>query len=627
MNPLFKKLEENRDAILLAEIGAYLHLLGRFSREFIICNATDADDHEKKFNYQRICDNVSFFEGTGLDTLLKDTGWKSRLKFVNVNNAGELSTPPKNFCEFIEKHTWSDGPKGLCKILADAHGIVSAIDKALAGRLKTSGKQRKAYLFKSTAFGYEEKIELMDNPHLKKEFFQKLKEKLNDIKQARFNKNNYLLYRNLVKLISEYYPKIIGDTRRPINEISLFDYAYTIASLMKSNIVKMILDGGWYEPLGSSKWKILKINIDILGLLSKAPKIGDILGYEKEVEQIFDNIKKKIEFECPLGNEIYRDSTGIYFSFPNLNQTNQQSQLKIKQLLKDCSIVDFDLQIDISEESRSLVSLREERERSRKSNVFHHISDTNRQLKMDKNMDVCPICRLNLKNKNNERCEKCTERYLRRAKKWIEKPFHTIWIDEVADHNDRVALIAVSFDLPPWLSGELVNTFVSQTFEEWKDENIHLCNRHSINTIDDLKNQFEQMFNTRSLSNNQKSLCRSFINISFRDFEKDFWYPIAERDATGNALRLADNSEKAKYLIKLLFRKHPSLARIRRIWKTTNDFVVKTIFNKILDKVKFGEETDNWSFRRKRICFKLESKKEISLLEGYAYQVLINYFN
>jgi len=334
VSDMLDKLKENRIPILLGEIGAYLHLIGRFSEEFIYAQAEDATNADKKFDYKKVCNNSTFFESTGLDGLLKDKSWESLLNaFKNLSNVGELSNQKKkSFSEFIEKHTWGDGLKGLCKILADAHGIISGIDKALAGKGE-AGKQRKAYTFKATAFGYEKEIELTKNLKLKKELFEEIKKILENIK-----KNKCVSCKDYLKFISnvkKYYPKTIGETRRPINEISLYDYAYPIASLVKSNLAKMVIDG-WYEPRGESEWRILKVNVDVIGLMSKGLKIGDILGYRSEIEKTYEEIKKIIEYCYPLGNEIYRDSTGIYFSSPGVNDISKlKSELidKLKEFL------------------------------------------------------------------------------------------------------------------------------------------------------------------------------------------------------------------------------------------------------------------------------------------------------
>jgi len=625
MNSLLKKLENNRTAILLAEIGAYLHLLGRFSEEFIKSQAKDVTNTNNSFDYKNVCNISSFFENTGLEVLLKSADWEPLIN-ITLSGLNELSTNKvNNFCEFIEKHTWRDNPKGLLKILADAHGIVSGIDKALAGR-GDSGKQRKAYTFKATVFGYENEIELLMDTNLddvnkeyikgvKEEFFKEIKGILENILQ---NKSvSYENYTDFINKIKGYFSKTIGETRRPINEISLYDYAHSIASLTKSNLAKMILDG-WYEPRGKSQWRILKINLSIIELLSKGLKIGDIFGYRQEIEKIFCEIKKTVEFYYPLGNEIYRDSTGIYFSCPDI-QDKIELKTEIIDNFKSLDKLDFSLQIEISDKSRSMVILASEREESLKEISYPHISFENieeefRKSQNDGDKDVCPVCRIRLKPLRKERCKKCEACYQERAQNWIQEPQRTIWLDEVSDHNDCVALIVGQFDLRKWLSGELVDTFISQTFNEWKNICATVSNRLNIQKISDLEKDFEQLFNNpQNLDNDWKEICKSFIGKRPNNFISDFWEPIAERDATGKSASLTNNSEKAKHLIRLLFRKHPSLARIYRIWETTQEFIQTTIFEGILDKYPFGTNTPFNELRRKRIKFTIEPNPGISV--------------
>lgn len=619
MSGLLENLEKNRTPILLAEIGAYLHLLGRFSKEFIESNAIDAT---RNFYYQRICNDPKFFDGTGLDSLLKDSIWGSLINnFNNLSNLGELSSNQvSNFCSFIEKHTWQDKPKGLCKILADAHGIVSGIDKALAGRIEDSSKQKINYTFGSTAFGYEAEIELLNDPCLKKKLFQKLFDILDRIKNDRsVSLDNY---RKLIKIVKTYYPKTIGETRRPINEISLLDYTHSIASLTKSNLAKMVING-WYNPRQKSKWRVLKVNIDVVGLLSKGIKIGDIQGYSKKLDDTYIEIKRLFEYEYPLGNEIYRDSTGIYFSCPSFNDIGKLKS-EVEEKLKEYNKLDFSLQVEISNESRSLIILSKERDDSLKKIVFHHSGDLKQLMESfeasggDNGLkDICPVCQIRLKDEKEDRCEKCKEGYVKRSKDWLCHPKKTIWVDEVADSNDRLALIVGQFDLNNWLSGEFLDTFVSQTFDSWRNKNHQLCCNLSISSSEDIRSEFEKMFIARSLSDLQKCLCNSFIDIRTNNFNNDFWQPIAERDATGTALSLTDNSEKAKWLLKLLFRKHPSLARIYRIWQTTQRFIHSTIFDDILTNFNWNSE-----LRRQRIQFKIMPNPNIP--EGSACDIDVN---
>jgi len=644
---ILEKIKENRDPILLSEIGAYLHLLGRFSKEFI---ESKTENSNNNFNYTEICKNNTFFEQTDLDTILSDNSWQSRLNdFIDRTNLGELlSNKINNFCDFIKKHTWSDNPKGLCKILADAHGIVSGIDKALAGR-GNAGKQRREYTYRSTAFGYETEIELLKNPGLKKEFFKKIKDLLERIKNNKFDDdNNYNLYKKFVKLILNYYPKTIGETRRPINEITLFEYAYNIASLMKSNLAKMIIEGRT-KPNGKSKWRILKVNIDVIDYISRGLKLGDILGRKEEVENIYEQIKKMIEYEYPLGNEIYRDSTGIYFSMPGLEDQNIENLKKgLFAKIKKLNSLDFDFHLEISKTSRSLTSLGEEREESTKNIIFHHISKRTNLQNVSNKMDICSVCRLRFKDEKKERCEVCKNRFTNRAKDWINNPKKSIWTDEICDHNDRIALIVGQFDIKDWLSGKLVDTFVSQTFKEWKgDLSTPNCNfltkNMKINSVENLKKKFID-FLEKKINLQEKHLeildnllylpeevairakdkrCNTKYLVNKFDFEKHFWRTIAETDATGEDQELINNNEKAEKLIKLLFRKHPLIARIQRIWKTTYEFISKTVLKDILCNFDYGKESPKYNLRRKRIELSLQITGNTGSIEYAAYQLFV----
>jgi len=620
LSKYLQNLEDNRIPILLTEIGAYLHLLGRFSTEFIESQASDASENDKKFDYQKIFQNKNFFGNTGLDDLLKDKSWKDLInKFVNCKNLGELSSHQINdFCDFIENHEWGGkNPRGLCKILADAHGIISGIDKALAGR-GGIGKQKKEDTVKSTAFGHENEVEL--NKNLKELLLKELNDVLEIIKEE---KNvTYESYRKFITIIENYYPKAIGETRRPINEISLFDYAHAIASLTKSSLAKIIIDG-WYEPKGKSKWRILKINVDVLGLLSKGLKIGDILGYKNELTQIFEGIKEIIEFKYPLGNEIYRDSSGIYFSYPSIkNQKDLENE--IIERLNEYNKLDYNLQIGFSDDSRSLLNLGLERKLSHEKIVYHHKGNIEYLMESYENSkgkgkDTCPVCMIRLKDEKVDRCDNCKNRYEKRALDWLANPQETIWIDEVSDHNDCVALIVGYFDLDGWLSGKFIDTFVSQTFEDWRKENQKICDELVINSVENLINKFESIFAGDVFTDQFKNICKSFIGKKPNDFINDFWEPIAERDATGRAQNLVDNNEKARWLVKLLFRKHPSLSRISRIWKNTSEFIESNIFSNILANYDYAEAFKTSNLRKQRIQFKIDPLPKV--WNGVTYDI------
>ena len=81
--------------------------------------------------------------------------------------------------------------------------------------------------------------------------------------------------------------------------------------------------------------------------------------------------------------------------------------------------------------------------------------------------DICPVCKIRKKNKGDERCNCCKRRNETRIDKWLRNRRTTIWIDEIADVNNRYALLNLNFNLEKWLDGTMISTIFSQTYEDW----------------------------------------------------------------------------------------------------------------------------------------------------------------
>ncbi len=80
--------------------------------------------------------------------------------------------------------------------------------------------------------------------------------------------------------------------------------------------------------------------------------------------------------------------------------------------------------------------------------------------------DLCPVCKLRPQASPRSSagrlrlCEVCAGRRAHRARDWSRRLSTTIWTDEVADHNARLALLVGRFDLGPWLDGTMVKTLL-----------------------------------------------------------------------------------------------------------------------------------------------------------------------
>jgi hypothetical protein len=194
------------------------------------------------------------------------------------------------------------------------------------------------------------------------------------------------------------------------------------------------------------------------------------------VDEACEAAKKLIEEEYPLGNEIYRDSTGIYFTFPDLDLPANLAQ-EIRRRVEE---VEMELAPRIAvttgngatatEQLKGILGKARKEAREALAQPFdsQNLSACWQQQWTTVgagNWELCPVCRLRPMQEGKEACGTCEQRRASRIKTWKQNPVQTIWMDEIADANDRVALIVGKFGLDHWLSGELVQTMLVRAVE------------------------------------------------------------------------------------------------------------------------------------------------------------------
>jgi hypothetical protein len=270
--------------------------------------------------------------------------------------------------------------------------------------------------------------------------------------------------------LKDLFRDALGDTRCPINEVNLWDWSYAVASLYKSELARHLLTGEWRRR-DQLRWRLLRINFDVLGLYSRAIKLADLLGYISAVDKACERVKHLVEDEYPLGNEVYRDTTGIYFTFPDLDLPAEL----VHELRRQVEEVEAELaphiQVgtgrgkDASEQLKRLLADQRSEARRELLSPFapDNLSSCWKTLWDDLpegKWEVCPVCRLRHKDEEDEVCDHCENRRKSRIEAWDSEPEQTVWLDELADENGRLALIVGKFGLDDWLSGDLVQTLL-----------------------------------------------------------------------------------------------------------------------------------------------------------------------
>lgn len=511
-----ENLKKYKDEILKAEIGALLFNLGKTHIGFW---------HEKNGqNYWNINFGINDEEKFKTDFksnfgYLPFSSYKDYHEIANEINKTpfEYETEKSNLKDFIfnqkvsfpfeKEFDWiiffkgdalkenEDGEDFINKIFfRGCENINSGIDKG------NPSDQLEGALWLSNAFGsFREKVELQDLDERRIYFYNNLSYFL---LSNGYDKNpNWAHIREyVVNEIKNWYSKLLSDSRFPINDVSLWDQAYMTATMFKAVLASFTISKDSQTKLNYYKdspnninWRILGIQYDKLGLAEKGYKPQQIQWYREVSKEIDDEIKKLLEYDYPIGNEIYRDETGIYFlvgedlgvdlvesSLAKLSDDLKEIKDKIVNIFKKKSFDEFYPAIFLTKASRGLMNLSYLLEKSKENFLKTDWSKKEKDLcllktKSGSAIGICQVCGQRLVFKSDRRnddkniCDVCFEKKTRgRIDKWLEDTSkETIWMDELKDKNDGVALVTMKFELHDWLNGDMLNSMIvrNETFK------------------------------------------------------------------------------------------------------------------------------------------------------------------
>jgi len=196
----------------------------------------------------------------------------------------------------------------------------------------------------------------------------------------------------------------------------------------------------------------------------------------------------------------------------------------------------------------------------------------------------------------------------------------SIWISEVADANDRVALITMNLDIEPWLDGTRLDALRTQAIPEWRkfnpvlsefwqrDENKRKKEPNPIDQdrpFDSLREEIikrvgqfkkddlllcnlQEGYRHAKESNNKRSddeIWRNYFSLIVEDrVSRD--QPEWKKD---------DSRHNAAWLTHQFFRKLASPGRIYRFWRQAEEF-----FRELLDEFReiAAADLNRWRVRR-----------------------------
>lgn len=563
---------------------------------------------------------------------------------------------PEKAEDFLTKYTKTNN--GVLGLLQAGHAMSSGIEKNLPKEtiVKYLG-QDTSHMWLSTAFGQPVRNLLADPPELLSQSgWSQLLDRIKYLFGI-FEELGAEEYSDCVECwwrwregavgsdgwLRSAFTSSLAETRLPNNDVTLFHQSFVAAALFKSAAAGALLEGDsfpWKAKSGylkfQTRWRLLTIGVSARYYEARAVKIGDWTGARLLVDRFFERVRKFIEVELALGSLLYADGETLVFSFPGerygWGQPNykgrglQAAEWKgwlaeeVGKIAKFCD-VEIPPYCRISEPSRSLINMITEIKKARETTAIPLHGQWQSQDQVSVEGHVCPVCFVQRNGSTTDKekpCELCRSRRTHRLKDWLCKrstiapkgltvdsrsireglELDSIWISELADANDRVALVTMSLGIEPWLDGTQLDSLRTQAFSEWLKFNPEL--HKFFNSVDPSalsSNSLTNYIESKLGSFNSKDHVLRSLHSGYERAEswEDFYHKIVEDRSVSPAWKDLSAHLRAKWLAHQLLRKLASPGRIYRFQSQT-----ETFFNGLL--VKFREvaasSENRWRVRR-----------------------------
>jgi len=513
-----KIIEENKDALRLAQMGALLHNLGKVTSQFFEETINGKKGSAPDFKYQHILhlietdypllaqnikelydalhknENKNVLGSKTVDSLKRNFDLPSPFDdriyrpgdMIEYMGQGELDDD-KN----IKKKLYAVPPEKqwITEIFKNGSRLTHLMNRCHRGAsggekqdIWAKGQDNTNKIFISTPFGWESQVFNLTDVDTNKLNIEKLIKTYlgTEIADLNFNKFADELNPNL--------KAVIADTQRPLNDVTVWDIGHSSMAFLLSQAIGMmaVRRAIGHDELSKTKqnntlfWRVLGIRMDGIGYLEDAPSLADLKIRRKLLDEAFRHVLNTLE-GLPVAIEIYRDENGSFYIFPDLEETDElvravMDKLKL-QLPVDGVALKYSLSGKLVNHPQDLdtgayigdyISQKIKEEKP----IVHTLKDYTIPWANTEGSEVCVACGVRpqgygaeqiqdynkkpdfytKKAKNRDLCCICMDRRRGVAEKWATDGLesNTIWIDEVADKNGRVALVVGQFDLEKW---------------------------------------------------------------------------------------------------------------------------------------------------------------------------------
>ena len=303
-----------RELILLSEIGAYLHDIGKLSRFFVLSKA-------RGMNVKDFHGQILFLDKNILPPRLKELLFSPLSNFIGESRIKGIDLDITLSHFICAHHGCSRCLKGTScpfKDKIEKHPLIKllkTVDHLDASNPANSGKQIPFKLYRDNIFYPETPLPVKRFDEMRKDFYFEVEEFLQRLGTKDIERLN-----KFVKSASQkYFENALSETRRFGNDITLLDHSNAVSSLYKAFLYAYLF---WNKEIPNSffkvRFRIMKVkdaDEETSHILSDVYACcNEIVRSERNGYYLVANFKKNSKFDS-----FVREITGKETEFSKAN--------------------------------------------------------------------------------------------------------------------------------------------------------------------------------------------------------------------------------------------------------------------------------------------------------------------
>ncbi len=344
------RIIKNRDLILLAEIGALIHDIGKLNEFFIKKQSIEGENDPilKDYLHGSVLEydsgtNINFYPNNkALESSAKKL--KDLLERVEISYQNSKSYKSDLYLLLKQHHPDKQQTQRFPDKIVELLSISDSFD-AGEDRGNANNKQSMCKTYKSTAFGYEKDVDVDFNIERKNIYVSAIN-LINacDIDKIKDNRDKF------IDILKESLGKSLGMTARAANDVSLWEHSYMTASIMKALLCEGILNKEEKEfPVVKNKQEILGRYLFSWGdIPENSTELIKFLKDDLKMEWV-ENAEIKKSMEWVENAEIKKSNDGKIITV-----TNEEKSIRFKLNKEKGKVI-----LEVSSEKNYKYELRE----------------------------------------------------------------------------------------------------------------------------------------------------------------------------------------------------------------------------------------------------------------------------